>query len=120
MPYKETDITKLYYTIGEVSEMFDVNASLIRFWENEFEVLSPKKNNKGNRLFTAEDITNLKLIYNLVREQGLTLEGAKKYLRENKKAVKHELRADKAQFTEIEKKLKHIKNVLVELKTKLP
>jgi len=117
--YKETDITKLYYTIGEVSEMFDVNASLIRFWESEFEVLNPKKNNKGNRLFTAEDIANLKLIYNLVREQGLTLEGAKKYLRENKKAVKHELRADKAQFTEIEKKLKHIKNSLMQLKDKL-
>ena len=119
MPYKEADITKLYYTISEVSEMFDVNASLIRFWENEFEVLNPKKNNKGNRLFTAEDIANLKLIYNLVKEQGLTLEGAKKYLKENKKAVKHELKADKAQLSEIEKKLRHIKNGLMELKTKL-
>lgn len=119
MPYKETEITKLYYTIGEVSEMFDVNASLIRFWENEFEVLNPKKNNKGNRLFTAEDIANLKLIYNLVREQGLTLEGAKKYLKENKRAVKHDLKADRAQFNEIEKKLKSIKNSLIQLKEKL-
>ncbi len=119
MPYKETEITKLYYTIGEVSDMFGVNASLIRFWENEFEVLSPKKNNKGNRLFTAEDIANLKLIYNLVREQGLTLEGAKKYLRENKKAVKHDLKADRVQFSEIEKKLKNIKTSLMQLKEKL-
>lgn len=119
MPYKETEITKLYYTIGEVSEMFDVNTSLIRFWENEFEVLNPKKNNKGNRLFTAEDIANLKLIYNLVREQGLTLEGAKKYLRENKKTVKHDLKADRTQFSEIEKKLKSIKNSLIQLKEKL-
>jgi DNA-binding transcriptional MerR regulator len=119
VPYKETEITKLYYTIGEVSEMFDVNTSLIRFWENEFEVLNPKKNNKGNRLFTAEDIANLKLIYNLVREQGLTLEGAKKYLRENKKTVKHDLKADRTQFSEIEKKLKSIKNSLIQLKEKL-
>lgn len=119
MPYKETEITKLYYTIGEVSEMFDVNTSLIRFWENEFEVLNPKKNNKGNRLFTAEDIANLKLIYNLVREQGLTLEGAKKYLKENKRAVKHDLKADRVQFSEIEKKLKSIKNSLIQLKEKL-
>jgi DNA-binding transcriptional MerR regulator len=119
VPYKETEITKLYYTIGEVSEMFDVNASLIRFWENEFEVLNPKKNNKGNRLFTAEDIANLKLIYNLVREQGLTLEGAKKYLRGNKRTVKHDLKADRTQLSEIEKKLKSIKNSLIQLKEKL-
>ncbi len=119
MPYKETEITKLYYTIGEVSEMFDVNTSLIRFWESEFDVLNPKKNNKGNRLFTPEDIANLQLIYNLVREQGLTLDGAKKYLKENKKTVKHELKADKAQFSEIEKKLKGIKNSLIQLKEQL-
>ena len=69
---------KRYYKIGEVAKAFDVNTSLIRFWENEFEVLKPKKNKKGNRLFTPEDLENLKLIYFLVKEKGFTLEGAKK------------------------------------------
>lgn len=119
MPYKEADITKLYYTIGEVSEMFVVNPSLIRFWETEFEVLKPKKNNKGNRLFTIEDIDNLKVIYNLVKEQGLTLDGAKKYLKENKKSIKHELKTEKNQFSEIEKKLKEIKSALIEIQSSL-
>lgn len=73
---------KRYYKIGEVSKAFDVNASLIRFWEREFEVLKPKKNNKGNRLFTSEDIANLKIIYHLVKEKGFTIEGAKKKLKE--------------------------------------
>lgn len=118
MPYKESDIVKLYYSIGEVAEMFDVNTSLIRFWEKEFDVLKPKKNNKGNRLFTPEDLTNLKVIYNLVKEQGLTLDGAKKYLKENRKAVKHEFKTEKNQFSEIENKLKFIKNRLIELGTR--
>ena len=78
MPYKETDTVKLYYTIGEVSEMFEVNTSLIRFWEKEFDIIKPKKNKKGNRLFTPEDIDNFKVIYNLVKEQGLTLDGGDK------------------------------------------
>lgn len=116
MPYKETDTVKLYYTIGEVSEMFDVNTSLVRFWEKEFDVLKPKKNKKGNRLFTPEDLDNFKIIHNLVKEQGLTLEGAKRYLKENRKTVKHELKAEKTQFSEIENKLKGIKNKLIELK----
>lgn len=119
MPYKETDTVKLYYTIGEVSEMFNVNASLVRFWEKEFDVLKPKKNKKGNRLFTPEDLDNFKIIHNLVKEQGLTLEGAKKYLKENRKAVKHELKTEKSQFSEIENKLKKIRNRLEELKEKL-
>lgn len=63
--------------------MFDVSASLIRYWEQEFDILKPKKNNKGNRLFTPEDLDNLKLIYNLVKERGFTLDGAKKKLKEN-------------------------------------
>ncbi|HOS48381.1 MAG TPA: MerR family transcriptional regulator [Bacteroidia bacterium] len=86
---KETE--KLYYTIGEVADMFAVNSSLIRFWEKEFEVLKPKKNKKGNRLFTAEDLSNLKLIFHLVKERGYTLEGAKKKLNENKENVEEQV-----------------------------
>lgn len=119
MPYKETDTVKLYYTIGEVSEMFEVNTSLIRFWEKEFDIIKPKKNKKGNRLFTPEDIDNFKVIYNLVKEQGLTLDGAKKYLKENKKTVKHEMKVEKNQFSEIENKLKAIKSNLMEIRASL-
>ncbi len=119
MPYKEYDTSKLYYTIGEVSELFVVNTSLIRFWEKEFDVIRPKKNKKGNRLFTAEDIDNFKVIYNLVKEQGFTLEGAKKYLKENRKTVKHELKAERIQFSEIENKLKSIKQSLIDLQISL-
>ena len=115
MPYKETDTVKLYYTICEVSEMFTVNTSLIRFWEKEFDIIKPKKNKKGNRLFTPDDIDNFKVIYNLVKEQGLTLEGAKKYLKENRKTVKHEMKIEKNQFSEIENKLKTIKRTLISL-----
>ena len=74
---------KRYYKIGEVAKAFNVNTSLIRFWENEFEVLKPKKNKKGNRLFTPEDLENLKMIYFLVKEKGFTLDGAKKKLKTN-------------------------------------
>lgn len=73
----EHNLTKLYYTIGEVAEMFDVNTSLIRFWEKEFQVIAPKKNRKGNRLFTPKDIVNINKIYYLVRIKGFTLDGAK-------------------------------------------
>jgi len=86
---KETE--KLYYTIGEVADMFAVNSSLIRFWEKEFEVLKPKKNKKGNRLFTSEDVNNLKLIFHLVKERGYTLEGAKKKLNENKENIEEQV-----------------------------
>lgn len=75
---------KLYYGIGEVAKAFGVNTSLIRFWEKEFDVLQPKKNAKGNRKFTPEDIKNLKLIHHLVKERGFTLEGAKIHLKEEK------------------------------------
>lgn len=119
MPYKEYDTPKLYYTIGEVSELFVVNTSLIRFWEKEFDVIKPKKNKKGNRLFTPEDIDNFKVIYNLVKEQGFTLEGAKKYLKENRKVVRHELKTERSQFSEIERKLKLIRESLLELRTDL-
>lgn len=74
---------KRYYKIGEVAKAFNVNTSLIRFWENEFDVIQPKKNKKGNRLFTQDDIKNLQLIYHLVKEKGFTLEGAKNKLKES-------------------------------------
>ena len=74
---------KRYYKIGEVAKAFSVNTSLIRFWEKEFEIIKPKKNAKGNRLFTSVDISNFKLIYNLVKERGFTLGGAKQKLKNN-------------------------------------
>jgi DNA-binding transcriptional MerR regulator len=83
MPYKERDITKMYYSMGEVSAMFGVNQSLIRFYEKEFDILQPKKNKKGNRYFTNEDLDNLKIIFNLIRDKGYTLQGAKDYLKQN-------------------------------------
>jgi DNA-binding transcriptional MerR regulator len=76
---------KRYFSIGEVAVAFDVNASLIRFWDKEFDILKPKKNAKGNRMFTQEDIKNLQLIYHLVKERGFTLEGAKTHLKEGQK-----------------------------------
>jgi DNA-binding transcriptional MerR regulator len=76
---------KLYFSIGELAKAFDVNASLIRFWDNEFDILKPKKNAKGNRMFTQEDVKNLQLIFHLVKERGFTLEGAKIHLKEGQK-----------------------------------
>ena len=84
MASKEKKIKKIYYSIGEVAAMFDVNKSLIRFWEKEFSIIKPKKNKKGNRYFTEKDINNFKIIFHLVKERGYTLDGAKKKLRENK------------------------------------
>jgi len=110
-PYKEKPITKLYYSIGEVAKMFDVNTSLIRFWEKEFDILKPKKNKKGNRLFTQKDVDNLKVIYHLVKERGFTLDGAKKKLRENK--------GDTIQNEQIVERLKEIRGFLVELRDNL-
>ncbi len=102
---------KLYYSIGEVAKAFDVNQSLIRFWDKEFDILKPKKNAKGNRMFTPEDIKNLKLIYHLVKERGFTLEGAKTHLKENQQKT-----LDKF---EIITKLKTIKSELLALKNSL-
>lgn len=81
MPYKEKEITKLYYSIGEVASMFGVNTSLIRFWEKEFDIIKPNKTKKGNRLFSAEDIENFKKIFILVKGEGYTLQGAKEKLK---------------------------------------
>ena len=102
---------KLYYGIGEVAEAFKVNASLIRFWEKEFDVIKPKKNAKGNRKFTPEDIRNLELIYHLVKERGFTLEGAKTHLKEEGKKTLNNF--------EIIRKLENIKSTLIQLKNQL-
>ncbi|MFR9503045.1 MAG: MerR family transcriptional regulator [Rikenellaceae bacterium] len=75
---------KLFYTMGEVTEMFDVSSSLIRYWEKHFNIIKPVRNKKGNRLFTPKDVENFKLIYHLVKERGMTLEGAKKSIRGGK------------------------------------
>jgi DNA-binding transcriptional MerR regulator len=87
LPYREREITKLYYSIGEVAKIFEVNSSLIRFWESEFDILKPKKNKKGNRLFTQKDLAYLKIIYDLVKEKGHTLEGAKRALKDDRNAL---------------------------------
>ena len=91
MAYKEKEIEKLYYSIGEVSEMFNVAPSLIRFWESEFEIIQPKKNRKGNRQFTKEDIDNVRTIYHLVKEKGFTLQGAKEMLKNDTQSVKDKM-----------------------------
>lgn len=102
---------KRYYKIGEVAQAFQVNTSLIRFWENEFDILKPKKNAKGNRLFTQEDLKNIKIIYHLVKERGFTLEGAKQKLKKNPKGIhdNHEiisrLEAVKAELLKIKNQL---------------
>ncbi|MCB0395337.1 MAG: MerR family transcriptional regulator [Flavobacteriales bacterium] len=111
MPYKETDTVKLYYSIGEVAQMFDVNTSLIRFWEKEFDIIKPKKNKKGNRLFTQEDVDHFRLIFHLVKERGYTLSGAKQKLKENK--------SDTIDQGEIVKALKNIRDFLVDLRESL-
>ena len=110
IPEDELLFQKMYYSISVVAEMFKVNQSLIRFWENEFELLKPKKNGKGDRLFRPEDIKNLKLIYHLLRERKYTIEGAKEYLKNNK-------RSDE-KFERIES-LKKLKRFLNELKANL-
>lgn len=102
---------KRYYAIGEVARAFDVNTSLIRFWEKEFDVLQPKKNAKGNRKFTPKDIRNLELIYHLVKERGFTLEGAKTHLKENRQKALDNY--------EIIRKLERVKAELIKIKDQL-
>jgi DNA-binding transcriptional MerR regulator len=116
MPYREKDneSLKLYYSIGEVARLFDVNTSLIRFWEKEFDVIRPKKNKKGNRLFTREDLASFRQIYQLVKEQGFTLEGAKKRLKEQQPLAPL---PPTDTTTEI---LQKMKAFLLDLKQKLP
>jgi len=102
---------KLYYSIGEVAAMFEVNASLIRFWEKEFDIIKPKKNKKGNRLFTRSDIKHFRLIHTLVKEKGYTLKGAKESLKLNPEGV------DKN--AEVIDSLLKIREQLVELKSNI-
>lgn len=111
MAYKEKEIEKLYYSIGEVAELFNVAPSLIRFWESEFDLIKPKKNRKGNRQFTREDIDNVKTIYHLVKEKGFTLQGAKEMLKNDSQAVKDQL--------EMIESLKRVRSFLVEMRDNL-
>ena len=108
MPYKEKKVEKLYYSIGEVAEMLEVPVSTIRFWENEFDILKPMKNKKGNRLFTPADIKNLKIIHHLVKEEGMTLSGAKKRLSEKWNETEYKY--------EINESLQNIKSMLLDIR----
>jgi len=108
MPYKEKKIEKLYYSIGEVAEMLEVPVSTVRFWENEFDILKPMKNKKGNRLFTQNDIKNLKIIHHLVKEEGMTLSGVKKRISENWDETDYKF--------EINDSLQKIKSILLDIK----
>lgn len=111
MEQQERKTLKVYYSIGEVAEMFGVNTSLIRFWEKEFDIIKPNKNKKGNRQFTQSDIDNFHLIYHLVKEKGMTLKGAQQKLKENK--------ADTENKFEIIQRLKTIKEELLSIKEQL-
>ena len=111
MPYKEKETVKLYYSIGEVAEIINENASLLRFWEKEFEIIKPQKNNKGNRIYTQKDLKNLKLIHYLVKERGFTLDGAKKKIKDEHKQLQNK--------TEMIDSLKGVKEMLQEIKESL-
>ena len=105
------DLTKVYYSIGEVADMFNVNASLIRFWEKEFDIIKPKKNKKGNRLFTKEDVNNYQKIYFLVKERGYTLKGAREKLKGNPEDLENQ--------KQIVSKLHKVRSFLHNLKDQL-
>ena len=108
MPYKEKKVEKLYYSIGEVAEMLEVPVSTVRFWENEFDILKPMKNKKGNRLFTQTDIKNLRIIHHLLKEEGMTLSGVKKKLSEKWDETDHKY--------EINESLQKIKSILLDIR----
>jgi len=109
---QDKKLDKLYYSIGEVADMFGVAASLIRFWETEFDIITPRKNRKGNRQYTKEDIDNIKLVYHLVKERGYTLQGAKDYIKTHGTKAR-----EKAEIIE---SLQKVKAFLIELKKSLP
>ena len=111
MENSKLEFEKLYYPISEVAKMFNVNASLIRFWEKEFDIIKPYKNKKGDRFFTKTDIDNFRVIYHLVKERGYTLQGARDKLKENK--------SDVVDNAEIVKTLQNIKEFLQEIKNNL-
>ncbi|MDR2362757.1 MAG: MerR family transcriptional regulator [Prevotellaceae bacterium] len=109
MAYKEPNIEKVYYTIGEIAELLGESTSLVRFWSNKMDdIIHPAKNRKGNRLFTPHDVETLKILHRLTKEQGMTLEGAHKRIKENKPGENHNL--------EIIESLKAIKQELLEVK----
>ena len=110
IPDDEDLFKKSYYSIGDVAAMFNVNVSLIRYWENEFDILKPKKNAKGDRHFRPEDVKNLKLIYHLLRERKYTIGGAKEFLKTNKRALEK---------FEMIKSLQKLRSFLLELKAGL-
>ncbi len=111
MPYKEHNIEKKYYAIGEVAQIFNVNTSLIRFWESEFDSVSPKKNKKGIRQFTSQDIESVKIVYHLVKERGFTLQGAKDKIKSEREKIQSNIEAIDS--------LKNVKGFLEDLKSKL-
>ncbi|HOO85720.1 MAG TPA: MerR family transcriptional regulator [Prolixibacteraceae bacterium] len=111
MPEQKSKIEKHFYSISEVAEMFGVNTSLIRFWEREFSNIKPHKNKKGNRLFTNEDIEQVRLVYHLVKERGMTLKGAQQKIKQNPN--------DTIQEHEIVQRLKKVKSLLLEIKEEL-
>ncbi len=102
---------RLYYSIREVADMFSVNTSLIRFWEKEFDIIKPKRNKKGTRFFTTKDVDNFHIIYNLVKERGYTLHGAKEKIRKNPKEIYEDL--------EMINTLKKARNFLLEVRKEL-
>jgi len=108
MPYKEKKIEKLYYSIGEVSRMLEIPVSTVRFWENEFDILKPMKNKKGNRMFTTNDLKNLRIIHRLLKEEGMTMAGVKKKLTGHLDEADHKF--------EINESLQKIKGLLIELR----
>ena len=108
MPYKEKKVEKLYYAIGEAAEMLNVPVSTVRFWENEFDILKPMKNKKGNRLFTQADIKNLQIIHHLLKEEGMTLDGARKKLSGKWDETDHKF--------EINESLQNIKSILLDIR----
>ena len=108
MPYKEVKVEKVYYSIGEVAEMLDSPVSTIRFWENEFDILKPMKNKKGNRLFTQADVKNLKIIHHLLKDEGMTLSGVKKKLSGNWEETDYKY--------EVSESLLKIKSILLDLR----
>jgi DNA-binding transcriptional MerR regulator len=111
MPAIKPKPAKLFYTIGEVASMFDVNISLIRFWEGEFDIIKPKKNKKGNRLFTQNDVDNFQVLFHLIKERGYTLHGAKQKLINNSDGQNAEL--------EMLKSLQSIRKMLINIREEL-
>ena len=116
---KDESPEKLFYSITKVAEIFKVNASLIRFWEKEFEFLKPRKTAKGNRTYTKKDIENIKLVYHLVKEKGFTLQGAKEKLKEKPAPATRSNSQDNTKNAEVIENLNKLKSFLTELKSQL-